>query len=749
MNELLTIPKDNFIDSYRVAEQIVSNAISSHEEYWKVIEVCERHISGQKPLSQVELDKLGMGWSWNFNYMKAGAKIEKGVAESISKIVASMGLSYVSFSRFDKDKHKDVLAVLEDGNARAVISMAIGYALVSTISKEPRVSGWMNEIETPSYSFGYCTLLFSQFDWMPTPVPPLGIAFKPRSKPNDISSWVVFDVAESSDIYSRWVDAKNGVKNGWEIEALEELMLKLFRGKLSTGRIPSSWGDVMEDTGGSYSTIVSGMDSVGLAKIFHKELNGNLTECYITRSRDGEGNESVGKILYKKDHGKFVQDHHICIVRDSGFSSTDGTIQSLRGIAKYAVEDGIRYNRCRNSIGNKMQFIGSPMFEASSSSSSRSPKITVSQGFIVLPSTHNLVEKQPAFDISSHINVLRFEEGEYSRDTQQFDPSIQGRLTSRPNKGEVQQITEEVRFTANAKSNVKFRDYAKLLETILKRIPTVKCKKSDVGYAGIHMFYETVKKMIPGYVETDEDVDKFIEEVDGFSLEPIITDVDALTVAIQMAETPFARNRFKRMLLVARGMPIEEVSIAVPQFQDRFANLGEERVATMENDMFFTTPEIVLSPTDDDKVHLEIHLSKVGRVIEGAASGALSPVDAHKFLGNALPHCIAHVEKLGRDPILHKDHEEYAQAIKGFLQENAQIAQAAQKMLQDQSVFNGPVDPKVRAEIEDKKLRTQSDIERKDSLAVTRTRQKDYQIEKNHELDLKKAELKQQVELIK
>ena len=99
-------------------------------------------------------------------------------------------------------------------------------------------------------------------------------------------------------------------------------------------------------------------------------------------------------------------------IADSGFSSEDGFIQDLRGICKFSVEDSIRYNRNRNSLGNKLQFIGSPMFENNNSSTSEQFKVTVSQGFVLLPTTHSMVEKQHNFDVSSHIAVLRFEEQE-------------------------------------------------------------------------------------------------------------------------------------------------------------------------------------------------------------------------------------------------------------------------------------------------------------------------------------------------
>jgi hypothetical protein len=771
--EMLSLPDNNFINSYEVGYNLVTEATNSHEGYWKLIKACQEHISGKKPVPPDELKKKGLGWVYNFNYNKARAKIEKGSAENVSKVSTALSLGYCTFRNFkDEDRKDKVLSFLEDENKRGIAASVIGYALYNTLSNETRLAGWLNEIEYPAYAFGYCALVTDKFDWIPTPTHPLNIAFKPNTKPEKIEVWVTYDLIEASELYKRWVTAKNesiqqeqGIKkrritsSGWSLEGLEKILLKAFQGKVGENKTPESWEEVVPLYRENASSVISNTESVSIAKIFYKELNGTLSEIYIpwdnawqiTKSREGQtvvGSENqTNNIIFSKNHGTYEQKNHINLIRDSGFTSEAGCIQDLRGIAKFAVEDSIRYNRLRNGIGNKMQFVGSPMFEQPHSQTGEQFKITVSQGFVLLPQSHNLVEKQPSFDISSHINVLRFEEGEHMRDTQQYDATIQGRLTSRPNKGEVQRVTEEVEFTDSAKNNIKFRDYASVFLSVLTRMPKVKCKKGDIGFDGRKKFYETIKKNLPWLVKEDEDVNKLLSCIDSFMLLPVVASIETITIAIQMAETPMARNRLKRMLLVAKGFPIEEVNIAVPLIADKFTNFQDDRIAAFENDLFFTTNEIILSGTDDHIVHIESHIAKNGRVIKGANEGALSPVDAFKFLENCLLHCIRHNEMLGADPVLNSKAQEYGEIIAQQMKAKDAIKSAAERMMQEQQARSQQVqiDPETQAKIASDAAKAQADTARKDWLAERRTEQTDKKIDLSHEQQLRKIELEREL----
>jgi hypothetical protein len=761
--ELLKLPTSNYISNSTIARSLVDNALESHAEYHSVIRACQKHISGEKPLPPDKLKKMGMAWSYNYNYNKASAKIEKGVADSTAKISASLALGYVTFREGkDSDLKDGILKFLDNNELRGIVAGAIGYALYSTMAKEPRLTGWLNEIEYPTYAFGYCALVFSEFDWMPTPTPPLSIVFRPKTRPDSINTWITFQTVDAMDLYDRWITGRNEkikstdedgevhaiASSGWNIAALEEVLLKAYRGKLSNGNIAESWEQVIPDYVSDSSSVISQTDSVNIAKIFNKEIDGTLTETYITYDNSWANQKTnsiseVNNIIYTKSHGKYNQSKHITLIRDSGFTVDSPSIQDLRGIAKYSVEDSIRYNRLRNGIGNKMQFIGAPMFEQSNTGSGDKFKVTVSQGFVLLPASHNLIEKQPSFDIGSHISVLQFEENEFGRDTQQFDPSIQGRLTTRPNKSEVNRVTSEIEMTDSAKNAIKFRDYSNTFLSVLKRLPSVKTIESDPGYDGKKMFYDAVKKAV-SFIETDADVNKVLGAIDSFSMEPIVGNMETLTIAMQMAETPFARNRLKRMFLVAKGLPIEEVNLAVPLTADKNTNLQDERVAAFENDMFFTTNEVIVSGTDDHIVHLDSHITKSARVIRGVQQGAIRTIDAFKYLENILPHCLQHWQMLMEDPIYNSKAKEYEVALSEINTAKNNIKSAAEQEMQaaQEEQQKLVLDPKTEAEIANNNAKTLSDTQRKDWIAQQRTEQRYKQMDLNHQARLREIELK-------
>lgn len=764
MNEedLLKMPTDNHLSSYEVAEQFVTNATEAYKEFWRIIKVCQNHIAGEKPISPEKLKAKKLGWVWNFNYHKARGKIEKGVAESTAKISSALAMGYVSFRNFkESDKEDDVLRFLENPEQRGMVASAIGAAFASMLSKESRLSGWLNEVEYPSYAFGYCALLFDMNDWMPDPVHPLAIAFEPNTRPEEINSWVTFKTLKANFLYDKWVKIMNGSESSWSKEGLESVLKNAFGGKIRKNGnevTPETWEEIIPVFRENPAYVIGSTNDVSIAKIFYKELDGTLTETYIPwqnnwnipTNRTGlpkPENPNTNKILFQKNHGPYIQSEKIGLIRDSGFSET-GCIQDYRGIAKFAVEDSIRYNRARNQIGNKMTFIGSPFFESEGTQQNDNMKLTVAQGYICLPSTHRLAEKQPTLDIASHINVLRFEEGEYMRDTQQYDASVQGRLSSRPNKDEVRQISQEVQVTNSAKNNIKLKDYATIFLSVLKKIATISTDKANTAHEGRVRFFEILKRSLN--LKTDADVKKVIAAVDSFVLEPVIGDESAIMMGIQMAETPFARNRLKRMLLISKGFPIEEVNIMVPLMTDNFANLQDERMALIENDMFFTTNEVVALRTDDHIIHLDAHFNKAGRVIQGFQQQALTAMVAFKYLENILAHTLTHIEMLGEDPAFNQKAQEYMESQNAFAKQKNQIMAIAEREMQEEQARAQQIeiDPKTQADIARENIKTQADLQRKNTIAVERTEQREKQMQLTHEQRMHEIELENERKML-
>ena len=758
---------NDFIDSYKVAYDIVEQATSSHHRAWELIQEQQDHIDGKQPISPDKLKKNGMAWASNWNYGKARSKIEKIVAENIAKVSSSISLSYVTF----KDYEAKDIEFLENKEVAAVYASSLAACLVMTILREPRISDWFNSIEYPATSFGFAAMVEKEDDWLPEPIHPKDIAFRPNSKSDDIECWVTFGMVTAKELWRKWnnyqkikeiedIESSNQLMSaelvsidGWNMDAVEAILFKAFK-KIGSYRSVENWESVVNHYNASASAAIQNTHDINIAKIHYRESDGTVTICYIpwanewfrtkTKTTSQTNELTTDYILYKKKNESKDINDYITLIRDSGFT-VSGFIQDMRGLAKYAVPDSTRYNRLRNNNNNKATLSGSPMFEKSNTGVSDGFKVTVSQGFVILPTTHNLVERQPSYNIGEQIGILRFEEQEFQRETQQFDATIVGRLSSRPNRGEVQRVTEEVETINASKNNIKLRDYSVVLNRILFNIVNKQLHPTDSGYKGQKRFFAYVKKYLSAVAKTDDDVKKIVNSVDSFVIDPIIHDENTIMMAIQMAETPFARNRFRRLLLVARGMPIEEVNIAVPMIQDKFTMMQDDRIAAMENDMFWTTNEIVFSGTDDHVVHCESHILKSQKVIKGVYEQRLSPMDAYKWLANAVPHISYHVDILGSDPALNEKAKEYAQMLNEIASETSKIERLAGDLIKIQQEAQNqpaPLDPETQAEIASKNAKVIADTQRKDWVAQRRTEQREKQIQLTHEQRMKEIELK-------
>jgi hypothetical protein len=777
----LTIPETNYINSEAVARRIVDNAVNTYSDSWELIERSQRHIEGESPVPYPELKKRGLSWASNDNMMKARAQIEKGTMQNVNKVSEALMLGYATFRDYDESKDKDeVTEFLKDEGIRGVCAAAIGYAFSNMLMKEHRLASFLQDVEYPSYAFGFCPLIFEDKDWIPAVVHPRDIAFRPKSKINEIKTFVVFQNVDAIDLYKRWVEAQNDAteleesngkkrvmaSSGWNLKALEEVLFHAFSGKINKegmDHVPEDWAQIHTAYIENSSYVIENTEDVMIAKIYHVELDGSMTLTYIPYpgDRNPNGNwrtkktpttstnaaSSVDCILYSKNFKNYKQASKLILIRDSGFTE-NSYIENYRGIAKYAVKDSIRYNRVFNNMQNKLMFSGAPFFEKSNTAIGESFKLGVGAGYIIAPTNYPLAPRQPSFDINSDMVALRFAEGEYNRDTEQFNADLKGRLSSRPSKQEVQSQAAEVQDLNNAKNIIKFRDYSLLFHEVLKKLQKITPKQSSIEFEGWDRFYKECLKSLKAYAKTKEDINKILEAIDSFSLQPIVSDETTLTIAIQMSETPFARNRFKRMLLLKKGMPIEEINFAVPLIVDKYSHFDDERFAIIENDMFWNTNEAIVQGKDDQIIHCETHLAKGERVMQGAQQGQLAPDVAFKYLSNLIAHVMQHFDLLGRDAVLAKRLEDYVPRFKKLQEARTQMQLAAQKIMdaQAKAAQQVQIDPETQSKIASKNVETAAKIERSNKLQETRTQQSNEKIQLDHQRKVEEMRLRHERE---
>jgi hypothetical protein len=777
----LNHPDTDFFSDYGVAWNYVHSAENAHDKQWKVVVAIEEHLEGKKPMDQRKLDEMGMSWAFNYNFHRARGMIERATSEFVSKINNAVSLGYPEFRIAKKEDNEDsVLSFLADNHTRGIVSAAIGCAFSEMMEKEGGINTFLNKTEYLSYTFGYCPISWPSNDWKGDPIHLKYIASRPGAEIEDLAEWVIFKTHTANWLYRHYVRVKNqslqrtedgqAFKSNWNIDALEAVLVKLYKGKIEKdGRdhSPETWAEVLPLYQKSPSLVISNSSDIRLAKIYYQEADDSITELYIpwgaewTNPNDTKGQtngaaDATPMIIFKRHYRNGVTPRELLdFVRDSGFTTT-GEISKMRGMGKIAVEDSTRYNRLRNSIHNKSLFSGSPWFETSSTQGKEKFKVTMSQGFILMPEGSNFVERQPTFQISEHIGLLGFEEREFSSNTQHFDPTATSKLSSRPTKDEIALATAEAGRSRAAKDTVKISDYARIFGRFIKKMGKVEMNPKSANYKGHRLFFDLILQAIPDYAKSDEDVKKILEAVDSYSISMVLGDTQALTLAINMSETPFGRNRARRMMLIALGFSRREVDIQVPLYTDKYRSMQDARIAAIENDMFWTTNEVIFQETDDDIVHLESHQAKMQRVFQGAREGKLDIVQAYKYCLNLEAHMLLHVDSISNDPTLENRAKEWIEVMKQNKNVIGQMAYAAEKAMkerQEAEMQQSAISPKDAASIRREDAVTMANQQRKDWQAQQRVRQQDEkqtqqhqerieEIHANHELDMFEASIK-------
>lgn len=780
-HQLLADFDSDYFTDWRVVWQYVDSAEQAHNLQWRVVSAIEEHLDGKKPMDQKVLDQMGMSWAFNYTYYQATGQIEGAVSEFVSKINNAVSLGYPEFRNSNEDDVKDeVLAFLADPNLRGVVSMVIGCAFAEAMDREGGLSTFLNKTEYLSYTFGYCPVAFVTGDWKGIPIHIKHIASRPGAEIEDLSEWVVFKVEQAKWLMRNYIRVRNldisrrengmELRSNWDLRAMEKVLAKLYKGKIEDAengreRTAETWEDVYPTYQDSPSWFLSNCSDVKIAKVFYQEADDSITELYIPWGEDWckPGNKQINQaasqtplILFKKKHrnGTIPRDL-LDFIRDSGFT-TSGEISKMRGVGRMAVENSTRYNRMRNTVHNKSLFAGAPWFETNQTQGKEKFKVTFSQGFVMMPEGSNFVEKQPTFQIAEHIGLLGFEEREFNSNTKQFTARATDGLSSRPTSDEVRLAQQEAGRSRMAKDTVKINDYSRIFGQFIKRMGTMEFSKSNPSNRAHRLFFDLILRQLPDQVKTDEDVRKILKCVDSYCISMVLGDVQALTLALNMSETPFGRNRARRMMLIASGMPRREVDLQVPIFVDKYRSFQDDRIAAIENDMFWTTNEVIFQETDDDIIHLQSHDKKMKQVFDGARKGSLDIVAAYKYTLNLFSHMNLHVESMVSDPTLENKSKEWIAILKENKRTIDQMAFNADKAMKEREeaqMAQSQISPKDAAKIRSEQAQTVANQQRKDWQAQDKSRQQDEKqsmqheerlakIESDHQLDVYEASLK-------
>lgn len=744
--QLLRLPQNDYFDSFAVTKQEVDNALEAHYNLYRVYDKHEKYFNGEVTMSLEARKKLGLGWLECWNYGKAMNKIRQIVIANQRTMRDSLYLSTPSFRYPDQsDLSKDHMYFLSDDKLKSDVGDHVSHALACAFEADSRTNQFVMDIEYPALVFGYSAILKREDDWLPEVLHPRHIAFPKNTGPDDIRRWVTFSEIRAEDLYNVWVtkrnesleldeDAQTGDKltiaDSYVLEGLEECLWNAFQDKYSAEKSAPNqqykvWADVVKDFPSRFQYIIQNTPDVQIAKLFNREIDGSLSEVWIPYDRE-QGNVELGsKLLFKKNHGKINQDDAIILVKDSGFTD-NGQIAKLRGISKMAVEDGLRYDQARNMVMNKAKMIGMPYITNAGVNSNVANSIEVTQGFGVLKQGTTFVDNQPSFDLSSHISLLNFQESEYRNFSKDFDPSVEGKLSNRPTKGEVSLISGEAANMEQAKASVKLSDYSKVIRMILKGLCNADISKGSIGYESQRIFFDKlINKLKPYGIESKRQVIDVIEAIDYIPMDYYGMNLDTLRTMMTMAETPVSRKRIYRMMLLRMGVPRNEIDFHAPYDQEGHRSLEDEALVAIENNMFNTTTNVVYSDSHDPISHLDGHHAQVMEIFEGVGTEALDAVVGYKWSANILEHCGLHLNSLKSNPFYQNRFSAYNQRQDNLMQNLIRLRQIAEEEVQQQQEQaqqqqGDGIDPVAAAKIRELEFRAQAKAQRDQFLTGVR-----------------------------
>lgn len=783
MNNVLPVP---FINSKKVAKQIFDTAVQSHQRAFDAIEVMEKHFSGAKARTQQDLIDRGEAWRNNWSFGKGKAKVDTIVLGGISSIKGAVSLSTVNFRQPTKDDSKKPhLQFLTDQRLRGIVSDSISRVFAEMVELDRRFESFVTSAEYNTTLWGYVPITREKFDWMGEARHVTEVYFKPGTTATCIKQWAVRETISGMELYSKWKKL-NGKKlvakeldnklhhfsrSGWTKEGLEEILLKLYSNSLDEesrdlNREVKEWAEVTPAFMEAESYNVSNLDDVELFKIFMVESDGSLTVTYIDDYQidcDGTGNESLASseyILFQRNYPNIDIDSVINIIRDTGVGSSP-EIAHFRGAGKQIAQDSIMFDRHNNELYDKALFSGSPMLQAPGNNTNARFAIQPKGAFTLVPNDFNFVERQTAFDINPHITIIRHQEAQFNREIEHFDPTIEGKLTSRPTKDEVAEKSKEVNKAKNSRSVVKIKDWERLFNSMFQSLINIKFKEEDDGYDGFAYFMEELRAellelglIVDGDDElTSQQVIEIAKSVKRIEIDYLVQDVESITLMLQSVSTQFARNRLERMRAFAMGWSRREINRLFPLNEDTYRNYSDERIAAIENDMFNQTEEIVYEDRDNAKLHLDVHLSKANRVFLDVQQSGRDPVEAFNYLRRLANHSSRHMDKMLSNPLDQRHAPLYVNAFKKLIANikylKSYAEKAAKQLAQQQKEGNqNPEIPPIdKAKIDvlwfhalEKEKRTQY---------LTGVRQKENQEKAEFDRQLKLTEMKAKLDFEK
>lgn len=734
---------------------VINAAIRSHIASWKQSMETEKYvIKCDPPFSDEEQKDKGLSWQSNWNYGKGKARAEQVITKNVTEVSKAITLLDILFESFDKKKHsKDkIYEFLLIPEMRADFAERIGAAFFETVlERTQEMDTVVRRGEYESFLFGYAGCVHDQTSIFPTIQPYSNIAFEDHTDPDNVGRFVVFDIVKGEYLYNIYKKIRTKgtspeesykeaceaqvytygdgcpefTASGWNEHALllliceqfnlrEDCLACLLDGKNTKNdegvwaKTFTTWEDIslLEAKMSPYWCQIN-MNNIYLAKVFEIDADGTLYENYcamngpVAFAPDYVAGVKFD-ILYHRKRPNMRQEHLINIIRDVNVENSV-YIHDIKGNGAFVGEAALRYDIFRNTLNDKFTLSGLPWVHTPGGGlMDKNTEVRVFGGMVMVGQNMEIVQNQIRVDLSAHIQALQIEDQEYMQNMQHVQPKTQ--LSNRPTKDEVNFINSQVASVNSADIPQKLKTYTNIVTRVLLNTVDEKMSLHAKDAILIKMFMSALVDEFSDMGLSEENIKKILKCVSLAQVSPVMSDRDAIQSALQITSTASARKRLERMFLSTFGFSrrmIRDIMEAEDYGHDA-------ELASIENNMFENTREVVFGLGQDHITHLQAHFHKVDQKFGGLQAGE-DPVRAHLYVTNALTNTALHVNAIGNS-IFYKDRakdyikiqkymEQKLKELSVELDKQRQAAQQQAEKNQQQGGQGGPpnLPPEVQA----------------------------------------------------
>lgn len=586
-------------------------------------------LDGEPPYNPNQLKALGQGYRANLNFGEAASALETSLSAYSDLVNSVPQLATVKTSFGEGSERVEFEQIISEEFHRTVTDWDEFFFKQQLLSHQ-----------FVAYGVGFTYFEDNRnWKWSVCGMKDFKV---PRGTP---ASDTKFDIAIIErnfligELYEFIENPKVAADLGWNIEETRKMIQLASENDMATGRDWEKLQEELKNNDLNYSHARSKV--VRCVHYYVKEFDGTISHYIGTRS--GSEND----FLFKKP-SRFKHANEAFCLFSFGIG-TNGLLHSIRGLGYKLFPFVQLSNRLRNAVVDGAMLSSALMIQPATGEDVSSLSLVYNGPLSILPSGINVVEKAMpnlagnVLPIVRDLEVVRQNNtGTYNQ--RQLMPDGDARTAT-----EVQAQMAQQSVLGTQAMNLYYTPWQKLLSEMFRRLAKVSYRADEPGGKEARDFRKRL-------------------ETRGVPWEAVEKVYRVTAVRAVGAGSPGARmlafNEFLQMLprfdeIGQRNLIRDRVAARVGYDQvDRYIPKGEiervpidAKIAELENNTMQSGRGVSVNPGENHSAHAKVHLQDASRFLQALQQNQVDPRVAFGYFQLQYPHCVAHLEQLGGDPL--------------------------------------------------------------------------------------------------